>query len=142
VKGNLGVWPSLAISGFPPGIVVPPGTIHAGDAAAQSAQTDVTAAFVAIGSGSQPCPPGNDLTGQDLGGKSLTPGVYCFSTSAQLTGALTLNAQGNAGATFVFKTGSTLTTASGSRVDVINGGNPCLVAWQIGSSATLGTTTS
>jgi hypothetical protein len=61
---------------------------------------------------------------------------------AQLTGTLTLNAQGNANATFVFKTGSTLTTASGSSVVLINGGNPCGVAWQIGSSATLGTTTS
>jgi hypothetical protein len=83
-----------------------------------------------------------DLTGQDLGGKTLTSGVYCFSSSAQLTGALTLNAQGNANATFVFKTGSTLTTASASSVSLINGGNPCGVAWQIGSSATLGTTTS
>ena len=73
---------------------------------------------------------------------TLVPGTYCFSSSAQLTGTLTLNAQGNSDATFIFKIGSTLTTASGSSVLLINGGNPCGVAWQIGSSATLGTTTS
>jgi len=82
------------------------------------------------------------LTGQDLGGLTLTPGVYCFTSSAQLTGTLTLNAQGNANAVFIFKMGSTLTTASNSSVVMINGGSPCNVFWQVGSSATLGTTTS
>ena len=67
--------------------------------------------------------------------------MYCFSTSAQLTGSLTLNAQGNAGAVFIFKTGSTLTTASSSSVVMINGGSQCNVFWQVGSSATLGTAT-
>src|SRR4029453_11508190 len=81
-----------------------------------------------------------DLTGQDLGGLTLTPGAYCFSSSAQLTGILTLNAQGNA-AVFVFQIGSSLTTASGSSVVIINGHQPCGVFWQVGSSATLGTTT-
>ena len=84
----------------------------------------------------------SNLTGQDLGGLTLTPGVYCFNSSAQLTGTLRLNAQGNANAIFIFKTASTLTTASASSVLLINGGNPCGVAWRIGSSATLGTTTS
>jgi type VI secretion system secreted protein VgrG len=82
-----------------------------------------------------------NLTGTDLGGLTLTPGVYCFSTSAQLTGTLTLNGLGNAGAVWVFKIGSTLTTASNSRVAFINGGQACGVFWQVGSSATLGTTT-
>src|SRR4029077_1893537 len=86
---------------------------------------------------SQPCT--QDLTGQDLGGKTLIPGVYCFSSSAQLTGVLTLDAQGNSGAVFIFKMGSTLTTGSGARVNVINGDTPCNVFWQVGSSATLGT---
>lgn len=140
IKGDLGVSPGLAISGFPPGIVVAPGTIHAGDAAAQSAQTDLTAAYIAIGSGSQPCPPGNDLTGQDLGGKSLLPGVYCFSTSAQLTGALTLN--GTSTDVWIFQIGSTLTTATGSSVVFTGGANACGVFWQVGTSATIGTTTS
>jgi hypothetical protein len=140
INGDLGVAPGLAITGFPPGIVVPPGTIHAGDAAAQSAQSDVTAAFISIGGGSQPCPGGNDLTGQDLGGKSLAPGVYCFSTSAQLTGTLTLN--GTSADVWIFQIGSTLATASGSSVVFTGGASACNVFWQIGTSATLGTTTS
>lgn len=135
VTGDLGVSPGTAITGFPPGIVN--GTIHSADAVALQAQNDVTTQYNALASAACTA----DLTGQNLGGLTLTPGVYCFSSSAQLTGILTLNAQGNANATFVFKTGSTLTTASGSSVVLINGGNPCGVAWQIGSSATLGTTT-
>src|SRR4051812_6934853 len=137
ISGDLGVSPGSAVTGFPPGAVVN-GTIHAADAVAGAAQTSLTAAYTNLAG--QACT--QDLTGQDLGGKTLTAGVYCFSSSAQLTGLLVLNAQGNASATFIFKTGSTLTTASGSSVSVINGGNPCGVAWKIGSSATLGTTTS
>jgi hypothetical protein len=138
VNGDLGVWPGLAITGFfPPGIVVPPGTIHAGDAVAQQAQSDVTTAYNALTG--QAC--NTDLTGQDLGGLTLTPGVYCFSSSAGLTGILTLNALGDPNAVWVFKIGSTLTTASGSSVAFINGGQSCNVFWQVGTSATLGTTT-
>lgn len=137
VNGDLGVWPGLAITGFPPGIVVPPGTTHAGDAVAQQAQSDVTTAYNALAG--QAC--NTDLTGQDLGGLTLTPGVYCFSSSAQLTGALVLDAQGNANAVWVFKIGSSLTTASNSSVVFINGGQSCNMFWQVGSSATLGTTT-
>jgi hypothetical protein len=136
VNGDLGVSPGTAVTGFPPGTVVG-GSIHAADALAGQAQSDVTTAYNNLAG--QPCTA--TLTGQDLGGMSLTPGVYCFATSAQLTGALTLNAQGNAGAVFVFKIGSTLTTAPGSSVLMINGGSPCNLFWQIGTSATIGTTT-
>ncbi|MHB1006727.1 MAG: ice-binding family protein [Chloroflexota bacterium] len=136
VNGDLGVSPGSAVTGFPPGSVTG-GTIHAADAVATQAQSDVTTAYNSLAG--QACT--TDLTGQDLGGKTLTAGVYCFSSSAQLTGALTLDAQGDAGAVFVFKIGSTLTTASGSSVLMINGGSPCNVYWQVGSSATLGTTT-
>jgi type VI secretion system secreted protein VgrG len=138
IYGDLGVSPGLSITGFPPGIVVPPGTIHAGDAVAQQAQTDVTTAFNALGS--QACDV--NLTGQDLGGLTLTPGVYCFDSSAGLTGALTLNAQGNANSVFVFQIGSALTTASNSSVLMTNSGSACNVFWKVGSSATLGTNTS
>jgi hypothetical protein len=137
ISGDLGVSPGSAITGFPPGTVVS-GTIHAADAVAAAAQNSVTTAYVNLAG--QACT--QDLTGQDLGGKILTAGVYCFSSSAQLTGTLTLDAQGNAGAVFIFKMGSTLTTASGSSVVLINGASPCNVFWQVGSSATLGTTTS
>ncbi len=136
--GDLGVGPSQAITGFPPGIVVPPGAIHAGDAVALQGLNDATTAYSNLAG--QPCT--SDLTGQNLGGMTLVPGVYCFSSSAQLTGILTLDAQNTVGAVFIFKTGSTLTTASNASVRVINGGSACNVFWQIGSSATLGTNTS
>jgi len=137
ITGNLGVSPGTAVTGFPPGIVTG-GTTHAADAVALQAQNDTTTAYNNLAG--QVCT--SDLTGQDLGGKTLVAGVYCFSSSAQLTGALTLDAGGDSNAVWVFKTGSTLTTASSSAVLLTNGGQPCNVFWQVGSSATLGTTTS
>lgn len=133
LTGDLGVSPGLAITGFPPGTVT--GTTHAGDAVALQAQSDLTTAYNDLAG--QACD--TVLTGQDLGGLTLTAGVYCFSTSAQLTGTLTLDAQGDPNAVFIFQIGSTLTTASGSSVQVIGGGSNCNVFWQVGSSATLGT---
>ena len=139
VTGNLGISPNNAssITGYP----VPPctviGVIHAANGVSLQAQADLTTAYNTLAT--QAC--NLDLTGQDLGGLTLTPGVYCFSSSAQLTGTLTLNAQGNPNAVFIFKLGSTLTTASASSINVINGGSSCGVSWQVGSSATLGTTT-
>ncbi len=137
ITGDLGVSPGSAVTGFPPGVVVS-GAIHGADAAALAAQEAVATAYTSLAG--QTCT--RDMTGQDLGGQTLTAGVYCFSSSAQLTGALTLNAQGNANAVFIFKIGSTLTTASASSVVVANGGHPGHVFWQVGSSATLGTATS
>jgi hypothetical protein len=135
VTGDLGVSPGTAVTGFPPGVVT--GTVHAGDPAAAQAQSDLTTTYNQLAS--MACT--TDLTGQDLGGKTLTPGVYCFSTSAQLTGTLTLDGQGNSNAIFVFKMGSTLTTATASSVVLIDGASSCGVFWQVGSSATLGTGT-
>lgn len=136
VTGNLGVAPGSAITGFPPGVVVG-GTIHAGNAVALQAQADATAAYNNLAG--QACD--TDLTGQDLGGLTLIPAVYCFSSSAQLTGILTLDAQGDPNAVWAFQIGSTITTASASSVLIINGGDACNLFWQVGSSATLGTTT-
>jgi LPXTG-site transpeptidase (sortase) family protein len=137
--GDLGVSPGTAVTGFPPGIVT--GMTHTGtDAVAVQAQKDATAAYTtAVG---QPCDV--TLTGQDLGGKTLTPGVYCFASSAQLTGQLILDGQGNPSSVFIFQIGSTLTTASNASVVLINGAQPCSsnIFWQVGSSATLGTSTS
>ncbi len=135
VTGDLGVWPGTAITGFPPGIVTE--TIYAGGAVPQQAQSDVTAAYNDLAG--RACDV--DLTGTDLGGLTLTQGVYCFSSSAQLTGQLTLDAEGSSDALFIFQIGSAITTASNSSVLVINGGNNCNVYWQVGSSATLGTST-
>jgi hypothetical protein len=137
--GDVGVSPGTAITGFPPGAITPPYTMHAGDAVAAQAQNDLTTAYNAAAG----LAPTQNLTGMDLGGLTLTPGVYFFSSSAQLTGTLTLNDEGNPNAQFVFQIGSTLTTASNSSVVTINGGAMpgCTVFWQVGSSATLGTGT-
>src|SRR5205085_7306723 len=130
--GSVGVSPGSVITGFPPGIVLPPFTLHAADAVALQAQNDLATAYIAAAG----LPHTQDLTGQDLGGLTLVPGVYFFSSSAQLTGMLTLNDQGDPNAQFVFQIGSTLNTASGSSVRMINGGlmPGCTVFWQVGSS--------
>lgn len=133
ITGDLGVWPGLAITGFPPGLVN--GTVHAGDGVAQQAQSDVTTAYNSLAGMAST----QDLTGMDLGGMTLLPGVYSFSSSAFLTGTLTLDAMGDPDALFVFQMGSTLITASNSSVVTINSADACDVYWQVGSSATLGT---
>ncbi len=137
VNGDLGVSPGTSITGFPPGVVILPGTIRSSAAAAQ-AQNDANTAYNALAA--QACT--TVLTGQDLGGKTLVPGVYCFTSSAQLSGVLNLNAQGDPNAVFIFQIGSTFTTSSNSSVNVVNAGTLCNVYWQVGSSATIGTGTS
>ena len=134
--GNVGVSPGGTITGFPPGTVAAPFALHAGDAVATQAQNDLATAYNAAAGLAHT----QDLTGQDLGGLTLTPGVYFFSAATQLTGTLTLNDLGNPNAQFVFQTGSTLTTAINSAVVTINGGSTPgqSVFWQVGSSATLG----
>jgi type VI secretion system secreted protein VgrG len=135
ITGDLGVSPGSAVTGFPPGTVS--GSIYI-DATALAAQGSVLAAYNDLAG--EACT--TDLTGQDLGGLTLTPGVHCFTAAAQLTGPLTLDAQGNPDAVFIFQIGSALTTATASSVSVINGGSRCNVFWQVGSAATLGTGTS
>lgn len=136
ILGSVGVSPGSAITGFPPGTVTG-GAIHAGDGVAALAQGALTTAYnEAVAQ-----PVTVDLTGQDLGGLTLTPGVYHFSSSAQMTGTLTLNGLGNANAIFVFQIGSTLTTAGNASVVAENGAQAANIYWQVGSSATLGTGT-
>jgi type VI secretion system secreted protein VgrG len=134
IKGNLGVSPGTAVVGFPPG-TVEVGTIYAGDAVAAQAQADLTTAYDAFAG--LPCK--FNLTGHNLGGLTLTPGVYCFDTSAELTGTLVLDFQNSTKSSFVFQIGSTLTTASSSAVSLANCTQHCGIFWQVGSSATLGT---
>jgi type VI secretion system secreted protein VgrG len=135
INGDSGLYPGLSITGFPPGTVN--GTIYVGDAIAEQAQADALTAYNVLAG----MPPNGSLTGQDLGGLTLTPGGYQFDDSAGLTGTLTLDFQGLSNQTFVFQIGSTLTTASASSVLIINPGANDSVYWQVGSSATLGTTT-
>ena len=130
---GLGVSPSASLTGFVPTQVG--GTIHQNDAEAAQAQADLTAAY-------------NDAAGRptgailpaDIGNRILQPGVYAASSrgALQLTGPLVLDGGGNADAVFIFQTDSSLTTASSSTVSVVNGASECNVFWQIGTSATLG----
>ena len=132
ISGDIGVSPGSAVTGFPPG-TVNNGTKHLADAVALQAQSDVTTAY-------------NDAAGRsptatvtaDLGGQTLFPGVYRGAT-LEVTGTLTLDAQGDPNAVFIFQTASTLITASTSTVAMINGGSPCNVFWKVTSSATLAT---
>jgi hypothetical protein len=137
--GDLGVSPGSAVTGFPPGIVH--GTIYAGDPAPALATQAKDAALAAYIYLAGLAPTAGNLTGQDLGGLTLTPGVYKFDSSAGLTGALTLNLLGDPNALFVFQIGSALTTAPNSSVTTINGTDCCNVYWLIYSSATLDTNT-
>ena len=132
VIGDVGVSPGTAVTGFPPGQITS-GAIHGGDAAAVAGHSSLATAYDSLTA--ETCT--SNLSGQDLGGLTLTAGVYCFNTSAQLSGALTLDAQGNDAAVFIFQIGSTLTTATGASVAMINSGCACNVFWQVGSSATL-----
>jgi len=136
VTGDLGVSPGSAVTGFPPGIVVG-GAIHAADSLAAQAQIDATTAYNNLAA--QACTTTFGVP-TDLGGMTLLPGVYCFASSAAVTGTLQLNANGNPNAVFVFKVGSTFIPATGAITTVINGGSNCNVFWQVGSSATLNTT--
>jgi type VI secretion system secreted protein VgrG len=136
VQGDLGVWPTASISGV--GSISHTGTVHNGDAVAMLAQADALSAYGFL---TAQLATGN-LTGQDLGTVgTLAPGVYRFDTTAQLTGTLTLDALGDPDALFIFRIGTTLTTASGAIVNLLNGGANNGIFWQVGTSATLGSST-
>jgi hypothetical protein len=136
ITGDIGTFPTTSITGL--GNVVLNGVNQAGDAVTQNAKNDLVTAY-------------NDAAGRpatttyapvsDLGGLTLTSGVYKDPTSFGLTGTLTLNGQGNPDAVFIIQAGSTLITASHSSVILINGAQACHVFWVVGSSATLGTDT-
>jgi hypothetical protein len=136
LSGNLDLYPGTAVTGFPPGLVG--GTQHVGGPSggpANVAANDVTNAYLQAQAA-----PTTAVMNTDLGGQSLTAGVYSASSSMSLTGTLTL--VGNANSVFIFQAVSTLITGSGSRVVLSGGVQACNIYWQVGSSATIGTTTS
>lgn len=134
--GNVGVSPGTSITGLSTMTIAPPFSVHAGDAVAAQAQTALTSAYNAAAALTN----ATNLSGQDLGGQTLTPGVYAFSSSAALSaGTLTLNDEGNPNAQFVFQIGTTLITGSGTDIKMSNGGQDPNIFWHVGSSATLGT---
>jgi len=134
LTGDLGLSPGTAITGFPPGIVS--GATHTTDAAASNAEADLVTAYLqAVNE------PSTSTITTDLAGSTLTAGVYTSASSMALGGLLTLNGLGNSDSVFIFQAGSTLTTGTSSRVVLENGAQACNVFWQVGSSATLGTST-
>jgi len=142
LNGDLGVSPGTTITGFTfsptPGLGIVNGTTYAGGSVAANAQSGALTAYNILAGETSI----QNLTGQDLGGLILVPGVYRFDSSAQLTGTLTLNAGNNPDARFDFLIGTTLTTASSSSISLTNGAQAGNVFWQVGSSATLGADTS
>jgi hypothetical protein len=128
ITGAIGA--AAGITGFPPGTAGPQ---HNADAVYIQAQTDLGNAFT--NASGQPVT--TDYSGVNLGGLTLGPGVYNQSTAPTLTGTLTLSG----GGVYIFKAGSTLITASGARVSLINGAQPCDIFWVVGSSATIATST-
>jgi len=134
--GNLGLSPGSAVTGFPPGMMIAPAVMHITDPAAAQAQVDLTTAYnYAAGL------PGAAVLPGDMSGLTFAPGLYKTSSSVMLSaGNVTLDAQGNANAVFIFQIGSTLTTLGGTQVVLAGGAQAKNIFWQVGSSATLGTT--
>ena len=136
ITGDMGLSPGTSVGGFPPGILV--GTLHVNDAIATQAKLDLTAAY-------------NDAAGRtstdvvllsgNIGGLTLTPGLYKSTSSLDLSsGDLTFDAKGNANAVFIIQIASALTVTSGRNVYLTNGASASNIFWQVGSSATFGTT--
>jgi Ice-binding-like len=131
--GDLGLSPGSSVTGAPHVL----GQTHVDDAVAIGAKSDLTTAYNDAASR-----PSNGSAGTDLAGQTFLPGVRIASSSLLLSsGSVTLNAQGNPNAVFVFQIGSTLITESNTTVLLVNGAQACNVFWQVGSSATLGTGT-
>ena len=137
--GNVGVYPGSAFPGQTLATIA--GEVHLSDAVAEQAKQDLVLAYDDA-AGRIPTATFTETDNQ-LGGKTLTTGVYAFghATTANLTASspLILDAQGDPEAVFIFQSTSDLVTASGSQIQLINGAKFCRIFWQVSSSATLGT---
>jgi len=138
VSGNLGLNPgaAAAVTGFPPGLVTN-GTQHTADPVSLQAQADLKTGYDDA-SGRTPV----TVVSKDLGGQTLKAGVYKATADLGLTGTLTLDAENDPDAVFIFQGAKALKAASSSKVRLVNGASPCNVFWQVSSSATLGSDSS
>lgn len=136
ITGDMGLSPGTSVGGFPPGILI--GTLHVNNTIANQAKLDLTAAY-------------NDAAGRtatdivtlsgNIGGLTLTPGLYKSTSSLAISsGDLTFDAKGNANAVFIIQIASAFTTTSGRKVFLTGGAQASNIFWQVGSSATIGTT--
>jgi hypothetical protein len=136
VTGDLGVWPGTAVTGFPPGLVS--GSIYKGVAPADSAQSSLTSAYNDAASR-----PADATLSGNLGGRTINPGAYKSTSSLEISsGDLVLDAKGDSNGVFIFQIASALTVTSGRMVILSGGAQAANVYWQVGSSATIGTTAS
>lgn len=135
ITGDVGLWPGTSMTNFPPGMV--DGTIDVNNTTAQAGEAALAIAY-------------NDAAGRtgaftpavgNIGGLTFTPGLYRSGTSTAISGGgnLTLDAQGDPNAVFIFQIASTLTTSSGYGITLAGGAKPSQIFWQVGSSATIGT---
>lgn len=134
IGGDIGLSPQTAVTGFPPGVVTPPGTTNVANGVAANAKADLKLAYDDA-AGRTPV----TTVSTDLGGRTLQAGVYKAAKAMSLTGTLTLD--GGPDDVFIFQAGSTLKTASDATVALTGGASACNIFWQVGSSATLGTDT-
>ena len=132
VDGNLGVSPGTSITGFPPGVIN--GSSYAGGPVAAQAQADLAKAYNNVAARPNPSP-----LPADIGGMTITPGLYVAPVTLGISGTVTLDGKNNPNSEFIFQIPSTLTTAVNSAVVLTNQANACNIFWQVGSSATLDT---
>ena len=135
VTGDIGTYPTPAITGM--ANLVLNGTDYTSDSTTMLNAKNALGAAYTDAAGRTP----TTLYGAvfDLGEQTLHAGVHNSTGSFGITGTLTLDAQGDANAVFIFQAGSTLTAEVGSRVVLLNGAQAKNVFWQVGSSATLKT---
>ena len=133
--GNLGLSPGSAVTGFPPGTLTPPAVMHVTDPTAAQAELDLTTAYLYTAG-----LPGGAVLPGDMSGLTFAPGLYTTSSTVMLSaGNVTLDAQGDPNAVFIFQVGSTLTTIGSTQVVLAGGAQAQNVFWEVASSATLGT---
>jgi hypothetical protein len=131
--GDMGLWPGSAVTGFPPAILETPGVMYLTDPVAQAAQGDLTIAYDAAAGLMHP-----NLLPADISGYILPPGLYTVTSTLAFSTDITLDAQGDSSAQFIFQIPSALNTGGSTQIHLVNGAQAKNVFWQVGSAATIG----